>query len=161
MNGVGKSGPGSFERASFLDRLVARADLSTEGTPVWPMLAAAPITFLLPPTVALVGEKWFAGLALLVTLVPFVWLGLWCARAMYGWSHPYASPRWIHAVHAVVGDRNMSELLADLGRCHGGEPDHVLTRREVIEAVAGQRRRARDAKVRARGVRLSGPDPVT
>lgn len=147
-------GTGEGGRASYLDRLVARADLANGGLPVWPTTLAIPVAFFLPPLVLIVGEKWFAGVALALSLVPVIWLALWCARTMYGWSHPYASARWLHAVRGVVGDEAMTELLVDLDGQHARDPDHVLTRREVVEAVAIQRQRARDAAARARGVSL-------
>ncbi|PAX06381.1 hypothetical protein [Sphingomonas lenta] len=149
-------GAGEGGRASLLDRLIAKADLMTSGLPVWPTTLAIPVAFLLPPLVLVVGEKWFAGVALAISLLPIVWLALWCARAMHGWSHPYASARWLHAVRGVVGDEAMTGLLVDLDLQHAREPDHVLTRREVIDSVAVQRRRAREAAARARGVSLRG-----
>ena len=148
---------GEGGRASLLDRLIEKGDLATSGLPMSPLLLAAPIPFVVPPLVAILDEKWFAGLALLVSLVPLLWLGLWLARAMHGWSNPYASPRWLHAVRGVVGDETMTDLLIELDRQHARELDHVITRREVADAVAVRRWRARQAKKLARGVRLGGP----
>lgn len=152
MNRVGEGG-----RASLLDRLIAKGDVATGGLPMSPMLLAAPIPFVVPPLVTIVGERWFAGLALLISLLPLLWLGLWLARAMHGRLNPYASPRWLHAVRGVIGDETMTDLLIELDRQHAREPGHVITRREVADAVAVRRWRARDAKKRGRGVRLGGP----
>lgn len=157
MTGAGKGG--SDARAPFLDRLVARNDLAAEGMPMWPALFGIP-AILFPQLIAIVDAKWFAALAVIISLTLLLWLGFWWARYVYGRAHPYASPRWLRAVRGVLGDQVMAGLLAGLGRDHAREPGHVLTRREVVDAAARQRRRARDAAERARGVRLNAAGPA-
>lgn len=90
---------------------------------------------------------------------------IWCAlgflfaigelwRSWRNLLQPYASPRWLHAVRAVVGDEMVEQVLAALAFSRRGDPDYVIRRSDVIEEVRTERHKRREAARRARGVRL-------
>lgn len=72
---------------------------------------------------------------LLAKAAPIVWLALLefeLARRIWTARHRYASPRWLRAVQAVVGDDVAVHALADLVGGHRQEPEYVVTRSEMI-----------------------------
>ncbi|HEX8555524.1 MAG TPA: hypothetical protein VF695_12515 [Sphingomonas sp.] len=148
-------------RASWLDRMVARIEIHPFfGYPmtISPLLSAALVPPVAIPAIV-TGTSPFAVTTLIVVgLTMLVTLGE-AARALWVRRNSYASPRWLHAVRAVVGDEVMERALANLTLLRGREPDYVLTRQDIVEQVRLVRRERRDAAKRARGVRLaSEPD---
>lgn len=82
--------------------------------------------------------------------------GIWTLR------HRYASPRWLRAVHAAVGDDLAVHALAELMRQHRYEPDYVLLRSDMTSAVQQERARRKDVVRRAEGIRvMEEPDPAS
>ncbi|MGW8142491.1 hypothetical protein [Sphingomonas zeae] len=82
--------------------------------------------------------------------------GIWTLR------HRYASPRWLRAVHAAVGDDLAVHALAELIRQHRYEQGYVLLRSDMTSAVQQERARRKDATRRAEGIRvMAEPDPAS
>ena len=80
---------------------------------------------------------------------------LWTVR------HPYATPRWLRAVHRSVGDDVAVHALAELMRRHDHDPDYVVRRFDMMAAVQNERERRREAKRCAEGFRLAeAPAPA-
>lgn len=161
--------PGATEVVPLPDRLVARWEVSR--------LACVPFSLSILTVWPLVLSVWvFQTLSGLRSAGPaLVVLGGWCVlagldvvRSIWVLYHPYASPRWLHAVHAVhaaVGEEVALGAFAHLIRCHNREPDYVVKRSDMTIAVQVQRNERREAKRRAGGFRLvevsapTQPDP--
>ena len=84
------------------------------------------------------------------------------ARGIWTLRHRYASPRWLRAVHAAIGDDLAVHALAELMRQHRYEPDYVLLRSDMTTAVQQERAKRKDAAHRAKGIRvMEEPDPAS
>jgi hypothetical protein len=155
---------GATDDVPLPDRLVARWELSR--------LASIPFSLSIMTVWPLVVSVWaFQALTGIRSAVPaLVVLGSWCvlagldvARSIWVLYHPYASPRWLRAVHAAVGEEVAVGALAHLIRCHDHEPDYVVKRSDMMIAVQLQRNGRLKAARRAQGVRLveapASPDP--
>lgn len=147
--------PGASDGVPVLDRLVARWEVSRLNiVPVtisvvafWPMLIVT-----IDIARAIGAKPILFGRGMLV-----VWIALLVAelgRGLWTLRHRYASPRWLRAVHAAVGDDVAVHALAELMRQHRYEPDYVVLRSDMASAVQQERARRRDAARRAEGVRL-------
>lgn len=147
--------PGVTSAMRLVDRLVAR----------WEVSSRASLPFLLSG-MALV--LMFAGLGAVVKVTgvehPYVgraFLGVWFVLAAvegarFAWTldHPYATPRWLHAVHRAVGEDVAVHALAELMRRYDHDPAYVVTRFDLIAAVRDEEKRRREATRRAEGFRL-------
>lgn len=153
---------GTADRVSFLDRLIARWEVSR--------LAFLPLTVSMVSLWAgLVGlaivakitgvKPVFAGRILCV-----MWLvaaALEIGRNVWTMRHRYASPRWLRSVSVAVGDEIVVHALASLIERHRHEPDYVVTRSDMVHAVQAERARLRDMARRAEGFRLvEPPEPI-
>lgn len=148
---------GVTDDVPMLDRLVARWEISQLNivpyvisvVAFWPTLI---VTIGLAKAVG--AKPLIFGQGMLVIwvalLVTEMGRGLWTLR------HCYASPRWLRAVHAAVGDDVAVHALAELMRQHRYEPDYVVLRSDMTGAVQQERARRRDEARRAEGVRLVG-----
>ena len=94
-----------------------------------------------------------------------LWVALFVtemARGIWTLRHRYASPRWLRAVHAAVGDDLAIHALAELMRQHRYEPDYVLLRSDMTSAVQQERAKRKDAVRRSKGIRMmEEPDPAS
>ena len=157
---------GATQVVPLPDRLVARWEVSR--------LACVSFSISILTVWPLVLSVWvFQTLAGIRSAGPaLVVLGGWCVlsgldvvRSIWVLYHPYASPRWLHAVHAAVGEEVALGAFAHLIRCHNHEPDYVVKRSDMTIAVQVQRNERREAKRRAGGFRLvegsapTQPDP--
>lgn len=147
--------PGASDGVPVLDRLVARWEVSRLNVvPIaisvvafWPMLIVT-----IGVARAIGAKPLVFGRGMLV-----VWVALLVAelgRGLWTLRHRYASPRWLRAVHAAVGDDGAVHALAELMRQHRYEPDYVVLRSDMASVVQQERARRRDAARRAEGVRL-------
>lgn len=147
--------PGATDRVPVLDRLIARWEVSRLNivpyaisvVSFWPMLIV-----MIGVAKAIGVKPLVLGRAMLV-----VWVALLVAemgRGFWTLRHRYASPRWLRAVHAAVGDDVAVHALADLIRQHRYEPDYVVLRYDMASAVQQERARRKDAARRDEGVRL-------
>lgn len=155
--------PGVTKRVPIVDRLIARWEVSQLNVVPY---AISAISFL-PMLIVTIGiakaigaRPVVAGRGMLVLwvalLVTEMGRGLWTLR------HRYASPRWLRAVHAAVGDDLAVHALAELMRQHRYEPDYVLLRSDMTSAVQQERARRKDVTQRAEGIRvMEEPDPVS
>ena len=154
--------PGVSDGVPGLDRLVARWEVSRLNivpfaisvVSFWPML-----TVMIVIAKAIGTKPIVLGRGMLVVwvalLVTEMGRGLWVLR------HRYASPRWLRAVHAAIGDDVAVHALAELVRQHRYEPDYIVLRSDMTSAVQQERARRKDAARRAEGVRLvEEPDPA-
>jgi hypothetical protein len=81
-------------------------------------------------------------------------LGLELGRDIWARQHRYASPRWLRAVEAAVGNEVIVHALADLIRRHRHDANYTITRADLRAAVQAERACRRDAANRAEGFRL-------
>ena len=147
--------PGATEVVPLPDRLVARWEVSR--------LACVPFSFSIlsvwPFFVAVGALQTLTGfrsaVSALVILAGWgVLAGLDVARSIWVLHHPYASPRWLYAVQAAIGEEIALGAFAHLIRCHNHEPDYVVKRSDMMIAVQVQQSERREAKRRAEGFRL-------
>ena len=73
-----------------------------------------------------------------------------CSSDLY----PYVPVRWLAAAQATFGYDLIAAALDDLRRQTAYDPDRVLQRSEVIEAIIAERRRLVDARKAADGLKL-------
>ena len=155
--------PGVTERVPVADRLIARWEVSQLNVVPY----AISVMAFLPMLIVTIGiakaigaRPVVAGRGMLVLwvalLVTEMGRGLWTLR------HRYASPRWLRAVHAAVGDDLAVHALAELMRQHRYEPDYVLLRSDMTSAVQQERAKRKDAVRRSKGIRMmEEPDPAS
>lgn len=147
--------PGVSDGVPVLDRLIARWEVSRLNIvpfvisvmSFWPMLIVtiAIAKAIGAKPIVLSRGMFVVWVALLVTEMG---RGLWTLR------HRYASPRWLRAVHAAIGDDVAVHALAELMRRHRYEPDYVVLRSDMTSAVEQERAKRKDAAQRDEGVRL-------
>lgn len=147
--------PGATDRVPVLDRLIARWEVSRLNIVPY----AISVVSFWPMLIVMIGVAKAIGVKPLVLgrgmLV--VWVALLVTemgRGFWTLRHRYASPRWLRAVHAAVGDDVAVHALADLIRQHRYEPDYVVLRYDMASAVQQERARRKDAARRDEGVRL-------
>ncbi|RSV22913.1 hypothetical protein CA237_14680 [Sphingomonas sp. ABOLH] len=154
--------PGVTERVPVADRLIARWEVSQLNVVPY---AISAISFL-PMLIVTIGIAKAIGTRPVVMgrgmLV--IWVALFVTemgRGIWTLRHRYASPRWLRAVHAAVGDDLAVHALAELMRQHRYEPDYVLLRSDMTSAVQQEYARRKDAARRAEGIRvMDEPDPA-
>lgn len=154
--------PGAIKAVRLVDRLIARWEVSIQAS--MPLMLSNMALVLL-----------FVGFAVIVkatgtaqTYVGRTLFAAWIVLAVldglrFLWTvrHPYATPRWLRAVHRSVGDDVAVHALAELMRRHDHDPDYVVRRFDMIAAVQNERERRREAKRRAEGFRLAeAPAPA-
>ena len=155
--------PGVTERVPVADRLIARWEVSQLNVVPY---AISAISFL-PMLIMTIGiakaigaRPVVAGRGMLV-----IWVALFAtemARGIWTLRHRYASPRWLCAVRAAVGDDLAVYALAELMRQHRYEPDYVLLRSDMTSAVQQERAKRKDAVRRSKGIRMmEEPDPAS
>ena len=138
--------PGVTERVPVADRLIARWEVSQLNIVPY----AISVMAFLPMLVVTIGiakaigiKPVVAGRGMLVIwvalLVTEMGRGIWTLR------HRYASPRWLRAVHAAVGDDLAVHALAELMRQHRYESDYVLLISDMTSAVQQERASRNDA----------------
>jgi hypothetical protein len=146
---------GVTERVPVADRLIARWEVSQLNIVPY----AISVMAFLPMLVVTIGiakaigiRPVVAGRGMLVIwvalLVTEMGRGIWTLR------HRYASPRWLRAVRAAVGDDLALHALAELMRQHRYESDYVLLRSDMTSAVQQERASRNDAARRTEGVRV-------
>lgn len=147
--------PGATDGVPLVDRLVALFELS------WlSVLPFGLVILTLGPiwvgtlAMAVFGGKTFAMLMLVVLAVWLVLIVLELGRGIWTLRHPYASPRWLGAVSATIGEDVSVHALARLIRQHDHDPAYVVTRQDMAYAVRAERVARRSAARRAEGFRL-------
>lgn len=147
---------GATDEVLWLDRLLARWEVSRLAVvPFSISLFAAPISWLIL-SLALFGGRRSAIVAVLLLIVWAVPVGLDQARGWWLGRHPHASPRWLRAVRAAVGDAVFDEALAHLTILHGDDPGYRIERAHLANAVQVAWNARRSDRQRAEGVRLDG-----
>lgn len=155
--------PGVTERVPVSDRLIARWEVSQLNIVPY----AISVMAFLPMLIVTIGIAKAIGTRPVVVgrgmLV--IWVALFVtemARGIWTLRHRYASPRWLRAVHAAVGDNLAVHALAELMRQHRYEQGYVLLRSDMTSAVQQERARRNDAARRAEGIRvMEEPDPAS
>lgn len=147
---------GATDEVPWFDRLLARWEVSRLAVvPFSISLFAAPISWLIL-SLALFGGRRSAIVAVLLLIVWAVPVGLDQARGWWLGRHPHASPRWLRAVRAAVGDAVFDEALAHLTILHGDDPGYRIERAHLANAVQVAWNARRSDRQRAEGVRLDG-----
>lgn len=155
--------PGVTERVPVADRLIARWEMSQLNIVPY----AISVMAFLPMLIVTIGiakaigaRPIVAGRGMLV-----LWVALFVTemgRGLWTLRHRYASPRWLRAVHAAVGNDLAVHALAEVMRQHRYEPDYVLLRSDMTSAVQQERTRRKDVVRRAKGIRvMEEPDPAS
>lgn len=147
--------PGVAKRISLADRLVARWEVSQLSIIPYgiSLMASLPMLMATIGIAKAIGTRpLMVGRAMVILW--FVLLGIEIGRVLWTLKHRYASPRWLRAVHAVVGDDLAVHALAELMRRRRYEPDYVLVRSDMTIAVQQERARREDAARRAEGIRV-------
>jgi hypothetical protein len=145
---------GATDTVPWFDRLLARWEVS--GFAVVPFsisLFAAPVSWLIL-SLALFGGRRSAIVAVVLLVIWAVPVGLDQARGWWLWRHPHASPRWLRAVRAAVGDVVFDEALAHLTILHGDDPGYRIERAHLANAVQVAWDARRKGRQRAEGVCL-------
>ncbi|MFK3891772.1 MULTISPECIES: hypothetical protein [Sphingomonas] len=145
------------------DRLIARWEVSQLNVVPY----AISVMAFLPMLIMTIGIAKAIGArpAVVGRSMLVLWVALFVtemARGIWTLRHRYASPRWLRAVHAAVGDDLAIHALAELMRQHRYEPDYVLLRSDMTSAVQQERAKRKDAVRRSKGIRMmEEPDPAS
>lgn len=155
--------PGVAERVPVADQLIARWEVSQLSIVPYAISVMAFLPMLIV-TIS-IGKAIGARPVVVGRGMLVLWVALFVTKMGRGiWTlrHRYASPRWLRAVHAAVGDDLAAHALAELTRQHRYEPDYVLLRSDMTSAVQQERARRKDAIRRAEGIRvMEEPDPAS
>ena len=154
--------PGVTSTFRLVDRLIARWEVSRQASmPLMPSaVALLAVFFGLVVTSKITGtEHPYVGCAAFAAWLVFA--GLDFARFLWTMNHPYATPRWLRAVHDAVRDDVAVHALAELMRGYDHDPDYVVRRFDMIAAVQNEKRRRRETQRRVQVFRLvpAEPDP--
>lgn len=146
--------PGAIDAVPWFDRLLARFEVSRLAVvPFSISLFAAPLAWLILSP-ALFGGRRAAILAMVLLAVWLVPVGLDQARGWWLGRHPHASPRWLRAVRAAVGEVVFEEALAHLTILHGDDPGYRIERAHLANAVQVAWNVRRKDRQQTEGVRL-------
>ena len=146
--------PGATDVVPWFDRLLARGEVSRFAVvPFSISLFAAPVSWLIL-SLALFGGRRSAIVAVLLLIVWAVPVGLDQVRGWWLRRHPHASPRWLRAVRAAVGDAVFDEALAHLTILHGDDSGDRIERAHLANAVQVAWKAMRKDRQRSEGVRL-------
>lgn len=146
--------PGAIDAVPWFDRLLARWEVSRLAVvPFSISLFAAPLSWLIM-SLALFGGRRAAILAMFLLAVWLVPVGLDQARGWWLGCHPHASPRWLRAVRAAVGDAVFEEALAHLTILHGDDSGYRIERAHLANAVQVAWNARRKGRQQTEGVRL-------
>lgn len=146
--------PGATETVPWFDRLLARFEVSR--------FAVVPFSisvFASPLSGAILGLSLFGGrrTTIIAAVLAILWvvpIGLDLARGWWIGRHPHASPRWLHAVRAAIGDAVFDKALGQLTILHGDNPNYRIERAHLANAVQVVWNAMREDRQRAEGVRL-------
>lgn len=146
--------PGAIDAVPWFDRLLARFEVSRLAVvPFSISLFAAPLSWLIL-SLALFGGRRAAILAMVLLAVWLVPVGLDQARGWWLGRHPHASPRWLRAVRAVVGEAVFDEALTHLTILYGDDPGYRIERAHLANAVQVAWNVRRKGRQQTEGVRL-------
>lgn len=145
---------GVTDPVPWSDRMLARWEVTRFAVvPFSIPLFAAPISWLIL-LLALFGGGRSAIMAVLLLIIWAVPVGLDQARGWWLARHPHASPRWLRAVRAAVGDAVFDDALAHLKILHGDDPGYRIERAHVANAVQVAWNARRKGRQQAKGVRI-------
>ncbi len=152
--------PDATERVSLFDRLVARWEVSWAGA----MPSGFTLMTICTVSIGSLVLTLFSGkpgtrCALVILAVWTVFAVLDQARSLWTLQHPYASPRWVRSVRAVVGNDVVDAALSCLAQQYAWSPDYVVRRTDLANAIRAERAARRDAKRQAEGFRLDQVRP--
>lgn len=146
---------GLADRVPVLDRLIARMEYSrTYPFPVfsflllWSGIIGFEAISRVTGTQHVLAARVY-GAAWLLVVIFDLGRDLWVQR------HRYASPRWLRAVEAAVGNDVAVHALADLVQRHQHDTDYVVTRADLRSAVQREKGRRRETARRAEGVMIA------
>lgn len=146
--------PGETDSAPLFDRLVARWEVSRLGV----MPCTLSIITVLPMCLTVRNLPLVIERPLPAMFVLLAGWGLLAAldisRAFWILRYPYASRRWMRAVRAALGVETSKNVMKLLVERHQHDPEYIIRRADVTNAVQVERGRQRDAKRRSQGVQL-------
>ena len=145
---------GMTDAVPWSNRVLARWEVSRFAVvPFSISLFAAPISWLIL-LLALFGGRRSAIMAVLLMIIWAVPVGLDQVRGWWLARHPHASPRWLRAVRAAVGDVVFDDALEHLKILHGDDPGYRIKRAHLANAVQVAWNARRKGRQQAEGVRL-------
>jgi len=141
---------------TLLDRITVRNDVANWRRPSpWAIAIGIGSSLAALPVAAATGSR-SAGVPLLVlSVLMMAWLAALLVRRLWCDRHPYLSPRWLAAARATLGDALIEAALERLRDTVRYDPERVVRRGEMIEAILDEREARRDIARAATGVRLS------
>lgn len=146
--------PGETDSALLFDRLIARWEVSRLGV----MPCTLSIVTVLPMCLAARNMPLVIERPLPAMLVLLGGWGLLAAldisRAVWILRHPYASARWMGAVRAALGTETTNNVMKLLVARHQHDPEYIIRRADVTNAVQVEHGRQRVAKRRLEGMQL-------
>lgn len=136
------------------DQMLARWEVSRfAAVPHSISLLVAPISWVIL-LLAFFGGKRSAIMAVLLLIIWTVPVGLDQVRGWWLTRHPHASPRWLRAVRAAIGDAVFDDALEHLKILHGDDPGYRIERAHMANAVQVAGNARRKGCQQAEGVRL-------
>lgn len=144
--------PGATDTVPWFDRLLARREVGWFWAMPFPLIAA-PLAWLILP-LGLFGGRRSAIAALVLSAIWLVPTVPDLARSWWLGRHPHASPRWLRAVRAAVGEAVFDEALKHLTILHGDDHGYRIERAHMANAMQVAWNARRKARQRAEGVRL-------
>lgn len=146
--------PAATNAVPWFDWLLARFEVGRFAVvPFSISLFAAPISWPIL-SLSLFGGRRSTIVAVVLLVIWAVPVGLDQARGWWLGRHPHASPRWLRAVRAAIGDAVFDEALAHLTIVHGDNPGYRIERAHLANAVQVVWNTRRKGRQRAEGVRL-------
>jgi hypothetical protein len=131
----------------LLDRLAVRSDLASwRMPPPLPIAIAFGTAFSGVPVAVATGSVLLAKLLVTPLVMLLLWLFPLIIRRVWCEMHPYVPARWLAAARATFGHDLVAAALDSLRDQACADPDRVLRRGEVIEAIIDQRHRLGDAR---------------
>lgn len=151
---------GAHARIGLLDRIAVRSDMANWRMPSpWAIGFGISSGIMAFPVIKVTGSLTIAGILFVLSLVTVVWLTALMIRRAWCERHPYLPPRWLAAARATMGDDLIDAALEQLRDTPPRDPERVLRRGEMIEAILDECRARLDARNASAGVRLGGAAP--
>ena len=139
----------------LLDRLAVRSDVASWCMPPpFPIGIAFGTAFGGMPVAAATGSVLLAKVLVSPLVMLVFWLVPLIVRRVWCEMHPYVPARWFAAAQVTFGQDLIAAALDSLRDRACADPDRVIRRSELIEAITDQRHRMADACQAAAGVRL-------
>ena len=151
---------GAHASIGMLDRIAVRSDLANWRMPSpWGIGFGISSAIMAFPVIKVTGSLPIAGILFALSLMTVVWLTALMIRRAWCEHYPYLPPRWLAVAKATMGIDLIDAALERLRDTPPRDPERVLRRGEMIEAILDERRARLDARRAVTGVRLGNAAP--